>query len=100
MERINTERYAELGEVWAHLKPVPGFSSLCAISYGLANSYRALHLSGHCYRDISPGNLMFDPQTGHVLICDNDNVGINRQSRCQVWGTMEYMAPGDHLQQY
>ncbi|MFN5710197.1 MAG: protein kinase domain-containing protein, partial [Planctomycetota bacterium] len=66
---------------------------LCETSYQIANSYRALHLSGHCYRDISRGNLMFDPTTGDVLICDNDNVGVNRQSTCQVWGTMEYMAP-------
>lgn len=93
MTRIDTQRFAELGEVWAHLKPVPNFSTLCEISYQLANSYRALHLSGHCYRDISAGNLMFDPVTGDVLICDNDNVGVDRQSRCQVWGTMEYMAP-------
>ena len=93
MQRIDTKRFAELGEVWAHLKPVPTFSALCEISYQLANSYRALHLSGHCYRDISAGNLMFDPLTGDILICDNDNVGVNRQSRCQVWGTMEYMAP-------
>jgi len=93
MTRIDTQKYAELGEVWAHLKPVPGLSSLCEISYELANSYRALHLSGHCYRDISAGNLMFDPATGDVLICDNDNVGVNHESRCQVWGTMEYMAP-------
>ena len=93
MTRIDTQRFAELGEVWAHLKPVPNFSTLCEISYQLANSYRALHLSGHCYRDISAGNLMFDPVTGDILICDNDNVGVNRQSRCQVWGTMEYMAP-------
>ncbi|HNX17371.1 MAG TPA: protein kinase [Methanoregula sp.] len=93
MARIDTQRFAELGEVWAHLKPVPGLAALCEISYQLANSYRALHLSGHCYRDISAGNLMFDPKNGDVLICDNDNVGINRQSRCQVWGTMEYMAP-------
>jgi DNA-binding helix-hairpin-helix protein with protein kinase domain len=93
MAKIDTQKYAELGEVWAHLKPVPGFVALCEISYELANSYRALHLSGHCYRDISAGNLMFDPKTGDVLICDNDNVGVNRQSRCQVWGTMEYMAP-------
>jgi len=93
MTRIDTKRFAELGEVWAHIKPVPNFSSLCEISYQLANSYRALHLSGHCYRDISAGNLMFDPVPGDILICDNDNVGVNRQSRCQVWGTMEYMAP-------
>ena len=75
------------------LKPVPNFSALCEISYQLANSYRALHLSGHCYRDISAGNLMFDPVAGDVFICDNDNIGVNRQSRCQIWGTMEYMAP-------
>lgn len=93
MARIDTQRFADLGEVWAHLKPVPNFSALCEISYQLANSYRALHLTGHCYRDISAGNLMFDPKSGDVLICDNDNVGVNRQSRCQVWGTMEYMAP-------
>jgi eukaryotic-like serine/threonine-protein kinase len=93
MTRIDTQRFAELGEVWAHIKPVPNFSALCEISYQLANSYRSLHLSGHCYRDISAGNLMFDPVSGDVLICDNDNVGVNRQSRCQVWGTMEYMAP-------
>jgi eukaryotic-like serine/threonine-protein kinase len=93
MPRIDTKTFAELGEIWAHLKPVPNFSALCEISYQLANSYRALHLSGHCYRDISAGNLMFDPAAGDILICDNDNVGVNRQSRCQVWGTMEYMAP-------
>jgi serine/threonine protein kinase len=93
MNRIDTRRFAELGECWAHIKPVPNFSALCEISYQLANSYRALHLSGHCYRDISAGNLMFDPVTGDILICDNDNVGVNRQSRSQVWGTMEYMAP-------
>lgn len=93
MQLIDTRRFAELGEVWARLKPRPSFTALCEISYQVANSYRTLHLSGYCYRDISAGNLMFDPVTGEVLICDNDNVGINRQSTCQVLGTMEYMAP-------
>jgi DNA-binding helix-hairpin-helix protein with protein kinase domain len=93
MRLIDTGRFAELGEVQAHIKPVPGFRALARISYQLANSYRALHLSGLCYRDISDGNLMFDPVAGEILICDNDNVGVNRQSRSQVWGTMEYMAP-------
>ncbi|MDD1657089.1 MAG: protein kinase [Methanomicrobiales archaeon] len=93
MRLIDTSRFAELGQVQAHLKPPPGFAALARISYQLANSYRALHLSGYCYRDISDGNLMFDPEGGDVLICDNDNVGVNRQSRSQVWGTMEFMAP-------
>ena len=93
MPLIDTDRFAELGQVWARRKPTPGLDVLCEISFQASNSYRALHLSGHCYRDISQGNLVFDPITGDVLICDNDNVGINRQSECQVWGTMQYMAP-------
>lgn len=93
MMYVDMDKFADLGEVWAHLKPVPNFSALCEISYQLANSYRALHLSGHCYRDISAGNLVFNPKTGDVLIGDNDNVGVNLESKCQVWGTMEYMAP-------
>jgi hypothetical protein len=32
---------------------------------------------GYSYRDISFGNLFFDPDTGDVLICDNDNVSAN-----------------------
>jgi serine/threonine protein kinase len=93
MRLIDTARFATLGEVQAHLKPAPSFFELCTISYQLANSYRALHLNGYCYRDIADGNLMFDPRSGDVLICDNDNVGVNRQSHSQIWGTMEYMAP-------
>ena len=93
MPVIDTSRFASLGEVWARRKAAPGLDVLCEISYQVSNSYRALHLSGHCYRDISQGNFMFDPVTGDVLICDNDNVGVNRQSSCQVWGTMPYMAP-------
>lgn len=93
MPLIDTERFAELDEVRAGFKVRPNFQTLCEISYQMANSYRALHLSGYCYRDIARGNLMFDPQTGDVRICDNDNVGIDRQSAGQVVGTMEYMAP-------
>jgi eukaryotic-like serine/threonine-protein kinase len=93
MRLIDTGRFAELGEVWARRKPQPTFPALCEISYQMSRSYRALHRQGYCYRDISAGNLMFDPKTGEVLICDNDNVGVNRQSKSQVWGTIEYMAP-------
>jgi DNA-binding helix-hairpin-helix protein with protein kinase domain len=93
MPLIDMKRFAEVGEVWARLKPAPGFPALCEISYQIAHSYGVLHLSGHCYRDIARGNVLFDPRTGDALICDNDNVGVNRQSRSQVLGTMDYMAP-------
>jgi DNA-binding helix-hairpin-helix protein with protein kinase domain len=93
MPLIDTGRYAELHEVQARLKPVPSYPVLSEISYQAANSYRELHLAGLCYRDVSQGNLMFDPRTGDVLICDNDNVGVYGESRSQVAGTLEFMAP-------
>ncbi|WP_217596438.1 hypothetical protein [Cohnella sp. GbtcB17] len=93
MDLIDTSRFAELGEVWSRIKPAPSMRTMCVISKRAAESYRSLHLDGFCYRDISKGNMMFDTQNGDVLICDNDNVGVNLQSESQVWGTLEYMAP-------
>jgi serine/threonine protein kinase len=48
---------------------------------------------GYSYRDISFGNLFFDPDTGDVLICDNDNVSANGVNNSSVYGTPRFMAP-------
>lgn len=94
MELIDTNRFAELGQVQAKLKPMPDFRTMCNISCKLATSYKALHLAGLCYNDISKGNFMFDPINGDVIICDNDNVRINNEKNIsQVLGTIEFMAP-------
>jgi DNA-binding helix-hairpin-helix protein with protein kinase domain len=93
MPLVDRKRFAELGEVWGGRSAVPGLRALCKISYQTANAYRTLHLGGYCYRDISAGNILFDPRAGEVLICDNDNVGIEGSTGCQVWGTWDYMAP-------
>ena len=52
----------------------PSFYARCRTAYNLARAYEKLHASGNCYRDINYNNLFFDPDTGDVLICDNDNV--------------------------
>lgn len=70
----------------------PSFYVLCRTAYNLADGYRKLHARGDCYRDISLGNLFFDPDTGDVLICDNDNVAP-RGVPCGVSGTPGFMAP-------
>ena len=44
MSVIDTQRFAELGDVWSHRKPAPGLAELCEISFQAANSYRVLHL--------------------------------------------------------
>lgn len=71
----------------------PTFKSLCKAGFQLADSYLQLHAKGLCYRDISFGNVFFDPSSGEALICDNDNVGITGQSPSGVLGTPRFMAP-------
>jgi eukaryotic-like serine/threonine-protein kinase len=74
----------------------PTFRALATAGLELADSYLQLHSRGLCYRDISFGNVFFDPDTGEVLICDNDNVGVDGERENgapQVLGTPRFMAP-------
>lgn len=71
----------------------PGFRALATAGLELSHSYLQLHTKGLCYRDISFGNAFFDPDTGEILICDNDNVAVDDGSRSSVYGTPRFMAP-------
>ncbi len=71
----------------------PTFSSIISAGMELAHSFLQLHTEGLCYRDISFGNVFFDPNNGEVLICDNDNVGIDGQTPGGILGTPRFMAP-------
>lgn len=70
----------------------PSFYCLCRAAYNLTKGYNALHAKGYSYRDISFGNVFFDPDTGDVLICDNDNVSYNG-AKSGIYGTPRFMAP-------
>lgn len=74
-------------------KTEPTFYALCRTAYNMTKSYKNLHDKGYSYRDISFGNLFFDPDTGDVLICDNDNVSYNSAEDSSVYGTPRFMAP-------
>lgn len=71
----------------------PSFRALATAGLELSHSYLQLHTKGLCYRDISFGNAFFDPDTGEILICDNDNVAVDNQARSAVYGTPRFMAP-------
>lgn len=71
----------------------PSFYALCHAAFNLTNGYQKLHAMGYSYRDISFGNLFFDPDSGDVLICDNDNVSANGIDNSSVYGTPRFMAP-------
>ncbi|MBS1721069.1 MAG: protein kinase [Armatimonadetes bacterium] len=71
----------------------PTFRTLATAGFHLADAFLRLHALGLCYRDISFGNVFFDPENGDVLICDNDNVAVDDGKLRGVQGTMGFMAP-------
>jgi DNA-binding helix-hairpin-helix protein with protein kinase domain len=70
----------------------PCFRSLATAAIETAGAYNMLHAAGFCYKDINPGNVALDPDTGEVRICDNDNVDVNGEEGA-VGGTWGFMAP-------
>ncbi len=71
----------------------PSFRVLVTAGMELSHSFLQLHAKGLCYRDISFGNVFFDPQNGQILICDNDNVAVDGQADALILGTPRFMAP-------
>lgn len=71
------------------------FASIDAIinaALCITNGFRALHNRGFSYQDLNDGNFFVNPQTGDVLICDNDNVAPYGEN-LGIAGKCRYMAP-------
>ena len=47
----------------------PSFRAIATAGLELSHSYLLLHSKGYCYRDISFGNVFFEPKSGATLIC-------------------------------
>ena len=88
-------RNDEYKEYYQFLLAKVNFASLSAMINAplrISNAFRDLHRSGYSYQDLNDGTFFINPQTGEVLICDNDNVapyGTNLGIR----GKCRYMAP-------
>jgi len=89
---LRTPRYKGIVDLMKR-RIEPTFRALATAGLQLADSYLALHAQGLCYRDISFGNVFFDPDTGEALICDNDNVAVDKEGESGVLGTPRFMAP-------
>jgi DNA-binding helix-hairpin-helix protein with protein kinase domain len=75
-----------------------GLSQIAQMGFELTDSFLRIHGAGLCYRDINFGNVFLQPDDGSVLICDNDNVGIDGMAG-SVLGVPWFMAPEVLLQQ-
>ena len=89
---LRPERYKSIVDLMKRTAE-PSFYHLCKAGFNLTLGYQKLHSKGYCYRDISFGNVFFDPENGDVLICDNDNVAVNGKQDTSVYGTQRFMAP-------
>jgi eukaryotic-like serine/threonine-protein kinase len=71
----------------------PSFRVLALAGLHLAQAFLALHTQGLCYRDIAFGNVFFDPDTGDIAVCDNDNVAVDGGGAGGILGTPRFIAP-------
>ncbi|MGA2721375.1 MAG: serine/threonine protein kinase [Bryobacteraceae bacterium] len=90
--RLREPRFRSLVELMQR-RIDPSFRALSTAGFHLAHSFLQLHSKGLCYHDISFGNLFLDPDTGEILICDNDNVTVDGETGAGVLGTPRFMAP-------
>ncbi len=58
----------------------------------LCTAFKKLHEMGYSYQDLNDGSFFLDPDTGALLICDNDNVTADKKN-LGILGKMRYMAP-------
>lgn len=58
----------------------------------ICQAFQKLHINGLSYQDMNDGNFFINPDTGDVLICDNDNVAPDG-TVTGILGKVGYMAP-------
>ncbi|MFH0516058.1 protein kinase [Streptomyces sp. M41] len=88
---VRPERFKGLPDLFRRQLRTSTRALLTACLYTV-EAYQALHSRGIAYRDISWGNVFFDPVTGDVLVCDNDNAVVEGDVS-GISGTMKFMAP-------
>ena len=76
----------------------PGFRVLAMLGWQLTDALLALHSKGLTYQDLNAGNVFFDPRTGAIELCDNDNVDIDGAPSV-MGGVWEFQAPEVVLRQ-
>ena len=76
------------------IKELVAFKSIetmLVAAVNIINSFKLLHRSGKCYKDLNDGGLYFDTETGDILVCDCDNIAPDRCGTSI--GKPGYMAP-------
>lgn len=90
--KLRPQNYFEFGNFLLAKKSFRSYSAMLAAAMKICNGFMMLHRYGYSYQDLNDGNFFIDPNTGDVLICDNDNV-MPQGEKSGILGKARYMAP-------
>ncbi len=89
---LREERFRSLGEVLSR-RAEPTFRALTTAGLALAEAFLRLHLENFCYTHLALGHIFLDPETGEVLLCENDDVTPAGEPWTGGLGTPRFLAP-------
>lgn len=90
--KLRPQGYHEFGHYLLAKSKFKSFEALVNAAMKICEGFKSLHLSGLSYQDLNDGNFFIHPETGDVLICDNDNV-FPEGENSGILGKARYMAP-------
>lgn len=89
---LRPKNYFEFGNFLMAKARFASFDAMLNAAMKICNGFMMLHRFGYSYQDLNDGNFFIDPNTGNVLICDNDNV-MPQGEKSGIMGKARYMAP-------
>ena len=90
--KLRPEGYYEFGHYLLARVQFKSFEAMTNAAMKICQGFKDLHLKGFSYQDLNDGNFFIHPESGDVLICDNDNVFPEGQ-KSGIMGKARYMAP-------
>ncbi len=89
---LRKKDYHEFGDFLLAKAKFQSLSAMIEAALQICDGFYYLHINGFSYQDMNDGNFFIHPQTGDVLICDNDNVTAQGHNT-GILGKARYMAP-------
>ena len=89
---LKPEGYEEFSKFRLAKVRFASFRAILTAAIETCEAFKILHAKGLSYQDLNDGGFFIDPTTGHVRICDCDNVFPHGEAS-GVLGKTRYMAP-------
>ena len=90
--KLRPSNYFEFGNFLLAKKSFKSFDAMMAAAMKICEGFMMLHRFGFSYQDLNDGNFFIEPNSGDILICDNDNV-MPQGEKSGIMGKARYMAP-------